>query len=105
MKGGVRMKLGEEEIGEFLSKTDGWKRDDERWISRKYRFSKFLVGIAFVNQVAEIAERMNHHPMIAIDYRLITLRLSSWNAGGLTAQDFEGAAAYNQAYEQVVEKS
>jgi 4a-hydroxytetrahydrobiopterin dehydratase len=92
------MKLEDREIESRLEQTEGWKREDEKWISRKYRFPKFTDAIAFVNQVAEIAERRNHHPMIAIDYRMVTLRLSSWNAGGITQEDFASAAAYNDVF-------
>lgn len=92
------MKLDDHEVERLLGETEGWKQDDDKWMSRKYRFAKFPDAIAFVNQVAEIAERRNHHPMISIDYRMVTLRLSSWNAGGITQEDFASAAAYNEAF-------
>lgn len=94
------MKLTEEQIEEHLDRSGGWKRTDDKWIVKKYRFTRFTDGIAFVNEVADIAERMNHHPMIAIDYKMITLRLTSWNAGGLTALDFASASAYYHVYNE-----
>jgi len=91
-------RLTEEQIAAELAQTEGWVRKDEKWIERKYRFKEFMQGIQFVNQVAELAEQYNHHPMIAIDYKLVTLRLSSWNAGGLTGLDMKMAREFNEMY-------
>jgi 4a-hydroxytetrahydrobiopterin dehydratase len=55
-------------------------------------------GIAFVARVSDAAERLNHHPFIAIDYKMITLRLTSWHAGGLTELDFIAAAEFDRAF-------
>jgi 4a-hydroxytetrahydrobiopterin dehydratase len=82
------MKLSEQEIEFQLSTLPGWKRKDEKWIEKKFRFKQFLEGIAFVNQVADLSERLVHHPMIAIDYKMVTMRLTTWNEGGLTDLDF-----------------
>ncbi|TLS52328.1 4a-hydroxytetrahydrobiopterin dehydratase [Paenibacillus antri] len=91
------MKLTPEEIESRLAPLAGWRREDEKWIVKKYRFSSYLDGIAFVARVAAEAERLDHHPFIAIEYKLITLRLTSWHAGGLTALDFEAAEAFDRA--------
>ena len=45
--------------------------------------------MAFVNHVADLAEKMDHHPDILIQYKKVTLTLSTHSAGGLTALDFE----------------
>jgi 4a-hydroxytetrahydrobiopterin dehydratase len=95
------MKLTEDQIDAQLARVDGWKRDDEKWISKRYRFKAFMAGITFVNTVAEIAERMNHHPLISIDYKTVTLRLTSWHAGGLTEEDFDSAESYDRVYSVV----
>jgi 4a-hydroxytetrahydrobiopterin dehydratase len=65
----------------------GWKRKGQE-ISRLYVFSGFLSAVAFVNHVADLAEKMNHHPDILIQYRKVTLTLSTHDAGGLTELDF-----------------
>ncbi|MFC5450460.1 4a-hydroxytetrahydrobiopterin dehydratase [Paenibacillus aestuarii] len=97
------MKLTTAEIEERLAEkaVAAWKTDDQKWIVRKYRFSEFMQGIAFVNEVARLAEANNHHPMIAIDYKMVTLRLTSWHAGGLTDLDFSLAAQFEAAYSSV----
>jgi 4a-hydroxytetrahydrobiopterin dehydratase len=92
------MKLSEEQIEERLAQTAGWHREDGKWIVKKYRFIEYLDGIGFVNRVAQAAERLNHHPFISIDYKLLTLRLTSWHANGLTELDFTTAAEFDKAF-------
>jgi len=91
-------KLTEEEIAAKLAQISGWSRDNGKWIVKSYRFPSFAESIAFVNEVARIADAMNHHPMIAIDFRKVTLRLTTWSAGGLTELDFVSASRYDQAF-------
>lgn len=99
-------RLSEDEIERYFAspEAEGWKREDGKWIARKYRFTTFPEAIAFVNKVADIAERLNHHPFIAIDYKLVTLRITSWHAGGLTALDFTAAKAFNHAFDGAAER-
>ena len=93
-------KLLPSEIQEKLSSVPNWKLTDEKWIERKYRFRYYLKGIEFVNLAANLSEQVNHHPFISIDYKVVTLRISSWNARGLTALDFELALKYDEFYLQ-----
>jgi 4a-hydroxytetrahydrobiopterin dehydratase len=92
------MRLSEEQIQDKLKNLPGWMVEDRKWIVRKYRFREFLQGVRFVNKVAEIAEKHNHHPMIAIDYKLVTLRLTTWSEQGLTDLDISAAGEYDRAY-------
>jgi 4a-hydroxytetrahydrobiopterin dehydratase len=45
--------------------------------------------IRFVNRLATIAEGMNHHPDMWINYKRIRLSLTTHDEGGLTIKDFE----------------
>jgi 4a-hydroxytetrahydrobiopterin dehydratase len=91
-------KLTGEAADAAITGIEGWVRENERWIQGSYRFASFPDAIAFVGRVADIAEEMNHHPFIAIDYKKVTLRLTTWHAGGLTMLDFRSAERYNEAY-------
>ena len=90
-------KLSEAEIATEIAGLTGWKLDG-KFIVKKYRFREFLKGVAFVNEIAELSEEKNHHPFMAIDYKMVTLRLTSWNAGGLTDLDISLAKNYDQIY-------
>jgi 4a-hydroxytetrahydrobiopterin dehydratase len=88
--------LSEEEQQEELRSLVGWTIEEGKWLSRKRMFPSFLEAIAFVNEVAAIAEDMNHHPFISIDYRKVTIRITTWHSGGLTMLDITSAHAYDQ---------
>jgi 4a-hydroxytetrahydrobiopterin dehydratase len=71
---------------------DGWDEVDGA-LERTFELGSFAEAVAFVNRVAELAERENHHPHIAVDYRRVTLRWWTHSAGGITDRDRELAAA------------
>lgn len=94
-------KLSEQEIQEQLATVPKWKLSEEKWIERKYRFQEYLNGIEFVQMVANLSEKANHHPFISIDYKLVTLKITSWQAKGLTALDFDLAKKYDELFLQI----
>lgn len=91
-------KLEEQQIADMLRELGRWRRDDEKWISAAYVFPAFTDSIRFVNEIAHAAEHYNHHPLISVDYKRVTLRLTTWNAGGLTTLDFQSASRYDDIY-------
>lgn len=91
------IKIGELELTEALSQLPEWKRD-EQWLVRRFRFTDYLTGITFVQRVAQEAESRNHHPLIAIDYKNITVKWTTWHAGGLTVEDLASARLTDEAY-------
>ncbi len=95
--GGERVKLSEDEIEQRLEELPGWQREDQ-FIRKRFGFASFPEAVAFVNRVAEIAERRNHHPLISIDYKYVTLRFTTWHAGGLTSEDFDEAKEIESLY-------
>jgi 4a-hydroxytetrahydrobiopterin dehydratase len=56
-------------------------------LERTFELGSFVEAIAFVNRVAELAERENHHPDIAVAYKKVTLRWTTHSAGGITDRD------------------
>ena len=74
-----------------MSSIKGWSRAGNA-ITKTFEFVAFLDGIAWVDNVAKAAERMNHHPDLDIRYSKITATLSTHDAGGLTKFDFDLAA-------------
>ncbi|WEK54341.1 MAG: 4a-hydroxytetrahydrobiopterin dehydratase [Candidatus Cohnella colombiensis] len=87
--------LTDSELQEGLKALVGWTVEDDKWLSKKYLFPTFPEAIAFVNKVALHAEQVQHHPFISIDYRRVTLRLTTWSSGGLTKLDINSAMAYD----------
>jgi len=80
------------EVAEKLALLPEWRLAGET-IERTLTFEDFPAAMAFVNSVAEKAEKANHHPDIDIRWNRVRLALSSHDAGGLTERDFNLAAA------------
>ncbi|MGH9866745.1 MAG: 4a-hydroxytetrahydrobiopterin dehydratase [Candidatus Polarisedimenticolia bacterium] len=79
-------------ITERLASFPGWTRDGNALV-RTESFPSFMEAIRFVNAVAEVAEKVDHHPDMTISYRKVTFRLSSHDAGGITERDLRLARA------------
>ncbi|MCI0626967.1 MAG: 4a-hydroxytetrahydrobiopterin dehydratase [Acidobacteria bacterium] len=84
-------KLTTEAIQEGLKKLQGWSLSGEA-ISKTYTWPSFPEAMKFVNQVADLAEQADHHPDILINYRRVTLTLSTHSEGGTTQKDLDLAA-------------
>jgi 4a-hydroxytetrahydrobiopterin dehydratase len=84
-------KLTTEAVQVALKKLPGWSSKDET-IGKQYTWPSFPEAIKFVNQVADLAEQADHHPDILINYRRVTLTLSTHSEGGITQKDFDLAA-------------
>jgi 4a-hydroxytetrahydrobiopterin dehydratase len=94
-------KLDDSQVQEKLTEVQEWGLTGEKWIERKYRFLDYLNGIEFVQSVANLSESVNHHPFISIDFKVVTVKISSWRAKGLTALDFELAKKYDELFIQI----
>ena len=81
-------RLSAEEIAARLSSVPDWAMDESGMLRRTFTFPGFLDAIAFVNRVAEAAERADHHPDIDIRWNRATLALVTHDSGGLTEKDF-----------------
>ena len=81
-------KLTAEVVQERLKELPGWSLKSEA-IGKQYTWPSFPEAIRFVNQVADLAEQADHHPDILINYRRVTLTLSTHSEGGLTRKDFD----------------
>lgn len=81
------VKLDDTKVQVALAALPAWRRAGET-ISRTFQFADFVTAMKFVNAVADLAERVQHHPDIDIRWNHVTLALSTHDAGGLTDKDF-----------------
>jgi 4a-hydroxytetrahydrobiopterin dehydratase len=93
-------RLSAEEIESALTENEGWSIEDGKWLRKRYRFPEFLKGIAFVHDVANLSEEVKHHPFISIDYKVVTLKLTSWRMKGITDLDMELIQKYDELYKK-----
>ena len=82
--------LTSEEMAQGLEGLESWKIV-ERELIKVFRFGDYLEGIEFAGRCGKIAEEMNHHPDLLVQWRKVTVSISTHSAGGLTALDFEFA--------------
>lgn len=80
--------LTEEEIIQRLSEIPLWIRKDNTLI-REFVAPNFVSAIGFVNSIAILAEKFDHHPDIFMyGWNKIRLTFTTHSAGGLTEKDF-----------------
>lgn len=80
--------LTDEEIVRQLGDLPGWRRDGDA-LTASIEATDFPSAITLVDAVADLAERLNHHPDIDIRWRTTHWRLSTHDAGGVTQLDIE----------------
>jgi 4a-hydroxytetrahydrobiopterin dehydratase len=78
----------------LLAEVPGWDLADQT-LSRTFRFKDFKAAMAFVNQVADLAEAEGHHPDIHISWNRVRLELTTHALTGLSETDFILAAKVN----------
>ncbi|NIP38705.1 MAG: 4a-hydroxytetrahydrobiopterin dehydratase [Candidatus Dadabacteria bacterium] len=81
------MLLSQQDIEKNLMGLDGWGQAGLE-IEKQYRFNNFIESIGFVNKVAILAEKADHHPDILIQYSKVKISLSTHSEGGITEKDF-----------------
>ena len=92
-----RKALGPTEIVTQLTQlngesANGWKLIDGA-LEKHWKFANFHETMAFVNAVAWIAHREDHHPDIALGYNRCSLRFNTHDVNGISVSDFHCAGA------------
>ena len=78
--------LSDAEVAARLRHLKGWKLEGG-FITKSFEFGEFMDGIAFVDAMAKIAEKEEHHPDINVRYTTVKLSLQTHSAGGVTEWD------------------
>ena len=70
--------------------------DDLASLLIAYKFSDFQQAFAFMSEVAEAAEAIDHHPDWRNSYARVNIRLTTHDVGGLTSLDVDLASIISQ---------
>lgn len=84
--------LDDDSIATWLATHSQWRRQAAALYSER-RFADFNAAWGFMNRVALIAEKMNHHPEWFNVYNRVDITLTTHDAGGVTALDLALAEA------------
>ncbi len=83
--------LSQKEGQELLRQLDGWNLNDKS-ISKTFAFQNYYQTIAFVNAIAWMTHREDHHPDMLVSYNQCRVEYSTHAVGGLSENDFICAA-------------
>lgn len=85
---------------DLLEQVPGWRlNDDAKSIARRFEFKGFYGTMAFVNALAWVANRENHHPDFCAGYNYCEVTFTTHAVGGLSENDFICAARINALLE------
>ena len=91
--------IGADELAEALRELSGWKVEGKA-IARAYGFANYFETIAFVNALAFMVHREDHHPDLSVGYNRCTVRFSTHSADGITQNDLICAAKADAIFDQ-----
>jgi len=84
--------LDQEVIDKKLEKlSDGWFQTGDNHLTASFDFSAFDEANEFVNCVAKIATKLDHHPSISWQYKTVVVSVTTHEVEGLSVKDFEFA--------------
>ena len=88
-EGGVALTTAQAQ--DFLKGLNGWKVEGGKLV-KVYPFANYHQTMAFVNALAWISHREDHHPDLAVGYNKCRVEYSTHAVGGLSENDFICAA-------------
>lgn len=93
--------LSPDQIQKELAQLKGWQLVPTesgrvgKEIKKTFELNDFVHAMGFVQSVALLAEKANHHPDIDIRWNKVAITLSTHSAGGVTENDISLARAIN----------
>ncbi len=85
--------LSHADLSAYLATLPDWHLTaDSGEIRREFRFADYFHTMAFVNAIASVAHREDHHPDLEVGYNRCIVRYSTHDVGGLSLNDFICAA-------------
>lgn len=83
--------LAQAKIDEYLKQVSGWEYKDGT-VCKTFTFKNYYETMAFVNMVAWIAHREDHHPDMLVGYNKCKVAWNTHSVGGISMNDFICAA-------------
>ena len=78
------MLISIDEIQKSISKK-GWDYDNKK-LKKTYELKNFSESIKFVNEIANKANSLNHHPEININFNQVEIKIGSVELNGVTTK-------------------
>ena len=84
-------RLGADELAAHAAALPGWESAGGA-LTKTFAFANYHETLAFVNALAWIAHREDHHPDLAVRYADCVVTFATHDAGGVTLNDVICAA-------------
>ncbi len=93
--------LKDEDIANRIRMIGPWDYDsDDKILIRETMFKNFMEAMGFLNKLAEVAEKLDHHPdMTLCEYNRVIITTTTHDAGGITDNDIR----LTQSFEEILE--
>ena len=96
---GGAMPYSDAQAHEMLASLKGWIIENNALV-KLYPFTNYYQTMAFVNALAWISHREDHHPDLSVGYNKCRVEYSTHAIGGLSENDFICAAKCDALYTQ-----
>lgn len=81
--------LSPADLDRLLAELPGVECDRVSTLALTVTVPSFAGAVALITEVADLAERMNHHPDVDLRWRTVTFTFSTHSVGGVTELDLE----------------
>ena len=91
----VTQALHEKAYSDWMNELPQWEVETYEGMEtlvRSYTFDGYVPAVKFTNRVAELAEELQHHPQIVLEWGSVVVRYWTHVASGLHDNDFVMAA-------------
>jgi 4a-hydroxytetrahydrobiopterin dehydratase len=88
----------EKQARDMLAQLKGWQLQDGK-LAKVYPFANYHHTMAFVNALAWISHREDHHPDLEVGYNKCRVTYWTHAVGGLSENDFICAAKCDALFE------
>lgn len=95
----AKYRLDDAAMAPYLQLLDGWRYEDGS-IRKSYAFGNYFQTLAFVNALAWVIHREDHHPDLLVQYDRCSVAFNTHSAGGITRNDFVCAAKADAVFAQ-----
>lgn len=97
-------KLSQKQIDVFTKNPNiNWNYVKDGRVSKlqaRFDFDTFGEAVAFVGRSADLINRLDHHPIIKLDYSVVDMSLWTHDVGGITDKDIKLATQIDELYDE-----
>ena len=80
-----------------LKNLNGWLFNDQKnCLEKEFPFKSYLKNISFVNAIAWLANKENHHPDLEISFNKCIVRITTHDQSNISEKDFRLASLIDQ---------